>query len=352
MPPTEEKKETTSQTTTTTEQVDKGNTQQTQAPVKQTLAQEKQEGQDAFDEAFVKPKVEKSAKGEGKGQKGLKQTQSKDEPKKENKDATKTENTEGNADDSKDKSKQEESKEKTAQERLEERANQLGGGDTKEKKEVPSEKKVDPPAKTAQEPPKDTPKSVLDLTPESMQKFRETITASTVKIGNSDVNMKQFAEDYPDEFNVIMAVGTQAGKQMAEQAVAKIMEGMVKASDIQDLRDEMAHRSFMEEVMRSHADVHDVIKSDGFKAFMEKQPKGVQNMANSNDPADAKFILDAYKESIGKSNSIKKAQEAKEAKERKDSLLDDTETTGSSRTKTTTQDNKNDFNAGFDEAED
>jgi hypothetical protein len=330
---------------------------QSQTNTKQSLAQERQTGQDAFDEAFAKPaketKADKGAKVEGKGLKKEKQSADKVESKKENKDIKDT-SADSNADDTEGKEKHKEAKVQTAQEKLEARANQLDGGDTKKTETKTTEQKTESTAKdTKVVAEKAVERKPFELTPESMKTFRDSIASGKVKMGDADVDLKQFFTDYPDEFNVITATAMQAGKQMAEEAVSKIMESMVKASDIQDIRNEIAHRSFMEEVMRSHADVHDVIKSDGFKAFMEKQPKGVQKMANSSDPADAKFILDAYKESIGKANSVKKTQEAKEAKERKDALLDDTDTSsGSDRKKNTTQDNKNDFNAGWDETED
>lgn len=345
MPPTEETKVPDTTTATATNST-------ASAPSKPTTMQnavaEQKVNQDAFDEAFAPTPKKKEAVKENKAQKPVKDEANKEAPKKESGDEQPDTTT--NADDSKNKKKEEQLKVKSAQDKLDERANQLEGGNPTETTATPAKTQEKPIATAPETVQKLDNAKILELSPETAKKIRDQLASGTMKIGDTEVDIRQFSEDYPEEFNVITAVGMQAGKQMAEALIEKIMGDVVGKQDIADIRQEMAHRSFMEEVMRSHADVHEVIKSDGFKAWMGKQAPGVRKLESSSDPADAKFILDAYKESIGKAKDEQRRAQEQVDKNTRDSLYEDTNTTGSGKQKPSTEDNKNDFGAGFDEA--
>lgn len=239
---------------------------------------------------------------------------------------------------------------KTAQQKLEERANNaLTPEEKKQQAEAEKQKQAEAEKarleaeKKAKE--ASAPRKPIELTPEIAKKFHDDLA------NNSE--MKQFAADYPDEFKVITAAVMHGAKKLIEEFGLGGAEGQVTAKDIQDIRNELGYYKFITAVSRKHPDVHEIQESKEFIEWIGKQPKGVQRLAESNDPEDAGYVLDAYKEVTGKAKAESELAKAQAEKAKRDALLEDDGTTVSDTSlnnKDRLKEGKNDFGAGFDEA--
>jgi hypothetical protein len=113
-------------------------------------------------------------------------------------------------------------------------------------------------------------------------------------IGNQAVNLKELAEEDPDTY-----------------AAMKVMAGAIAAKGI-----ERATRAMGEQVSRvaywmhlhqEHPDALKVAKSADFATWLQGQPRGIQHLSVSPDPADGALVLDYYKEEQAKKTRKKAA---------------------------------------------
>jgi len=241
--------------------------------------------------------------------------------------------------------------EKTAQQKLQDRADKAEGKQTADEiAKVQADKvKADAQAKVeadkvAQEKAKEV-KPPFKLTPEISKEFHDDLA--------NDPDMKQFASDYPDEFKVIttamMKGATKVFEKMGMGGATAPTGDFVSKQEIQDIRGELAHYKFMQDVSRKHPDVQEITGSKEWNEWIDKQPNGVKKLASSNDADDAGYVLDAYKEATGKLSAQQEVEKARATKAKKDALLEDDDGAGSDNSTTKTGEDKNDFGAGFDE---
>ena len=173
-----------------------------------------------------------------------------------------------------------------------------------------------------------------------------------IVIGNDTVNLKALKEDYPEDFSSIKVLAGITASKIAQKMIDD--GGYVKAADIQEtmqgFQNEIIRLRFLDTVRDAHPDVNTVRKSPEFKAWVEAQPKHMQRLANSWDADDAIAILDAYKESEAKKAAEKHDKGLKDKKEKKDGLMSDGVRKKTSAPKTGDDDDKNDFEGGFNDA--
>jgi len=143
-----------------------------------------------------------------------------------------------------------------------------------------------------------------------------------VVFGDTTIDLKDYAQTYPDEFNAIKAIGG----TIAQGIVNKALEGgqIVKADDVNEKFDAMelkiAQLEFDTDVTEVHSDYKQIKKSDEFIGWVNKQSAKIKAMAKASTPEDGIMILNYYKEDVAKA-SVKKFDDKKsKEKARHDNL--------------------------------
>jgi len=175
-----------------------------------------------------------------------------------------------------------------------------------------------PPSDSEQEerkPPEDAPPA--KLTKESISEYLKSIDNNElpgeVIIGDNVINLKEFANDYPDEFNTTKILSSVIAQQTINDLIEK---GVIITKDaagsfqndtikvVGELQQEIADLKFWGEVYDVHSDAKKINNDPAFKdAWLGKQSKAIQALAKSiQTPQDAIAILDLYKSDIAKSN--------------------------------------------------
>lgn len=307
------------------------------------------EAQAGFDEGAG----DGEGKDDGAGQDDKGGTDDPDDPGKDNPpdDPDKDEKDKGDDPDKDKGEKETPPEEKTAAQRAEERAAKYkedGDPDDPDKgKEKPDGEGDDPD--------KDKGKS-SPYTKEQIKDYLGIISdedlPEEIVIGNDTVDLKALKEAYPEDFSSIKVLAGITASKIAQKMIDE--GGYVKAADIQEtmqgFQNEITRLRFLDTVRDAHPDVNTVRKSPEFKAWVEAQPKHMQRLANSWDADDAVAILDAYKESEAKKAAEKHDKGLKDKKEKKDGLMSDGVRKKTSAPKTGDDDDKNDFEGGFNDA--
>ena len=127
----------------------------------------------------------------------------------------------------------------------------------------------------------------------------------------TDVNLNDFAEQYPETAAVAVAIAKHISKQAvgeAGKAQADAIKTAVEAA-VAPLQEQIATTNFWMDVQNPSRDgspgMPDALataRSDGFKEWKGKQRPAIQRLCTSNDPEDAIAVLAAYKEHKAREN--------------------------------------------------
>ena len=235
--------------------------------------------------------------------------------------------------------------EKTAAERAEERAAKF-----KDEPEEPEDQGE--PGGEKEESGKSGP---LSLTKEEVKNILSLVEDDAlpgeIVIGNETVDLKAFKDSYPEDFNSIKVLSGVIAQKIVDGALEK--GEFVKASDVekqmQGVSNALATFAFWDAVRDAYPDGKKVVKSDEFKAWIKGQSKSIQGLYTSPDADDAISLLDFYKEDQAKKTVKNHDDELRTKKKKKDGLHSDGVRTKPSPQKSSSENDKDDIQAGFEE---
>jgi len=235
------------------------------------------------------------------------------------------------------KGEEKEEKELSAKEKLDKRLESVGD---EEEEETPPAKKEQEPEKKKEEEPEKKPKEELkpaklnkELLAERLSLISKDDLPEEVIIGDETVNLKQYAEDYPDDFAAIRVLSSLVAEKMVDKAVKGIeMPETGKITERVDVLEAgIAQLSFNTGVMQvkddegnvKHPDFYDIVYGSGMKdfhAWVKEQSPKIQKLASSLDPEDGILILDYYKEDVAKKKTTEHDKKTKDKKKEYDDI--------------------------------
>lgn len=109
--------------------------------------------------------------------------------------------------------------------------------------------------------------------------------------GYTDEQWATLKEDFPE-----IAAGIEAQAKRQEQQIQALRKQVEESiGPIQ----QQAHESFIQSqyqiLEQQHPDYADVVKQEGFKNWLDMQPAAVRALTNSEEAADAAYLLSSYK---------------------------------------------------------
>ena len=219
--------------------------------------------------------------------------------------------------------KAEEEPPKTAKDRLDKRLEELGEEEEPEpqkKEETEPEKKVE-----EGEPEKKAVFTKEDIA-ERLQFLSHDELPEQMVIGDLEINVKEYAERYPEEFGIIKVASSAIAQKMIEKAVGGIET--LKAEDVDEkirgaVKEVLSQVSYERLVLEKHTDAMTIIYGSGkeeFHKWLEKQSERTKDLARSTDPEDGILILDYYKEDTAKKKTAEFDKKAKDKKKEHDDI--------------------------------
>lgn len=112
-----------------------------------------------------------------------------------------------------------------------------------------------------------------------------------VKVGDSEVDVKQFLADFPE----VQAVAATMARRVVEQVLEPILPAIHVANQVQA---ERYHAAFMGEVDGKFPGASEAARSPEFKGWIAKQPKPIQDMASVYDVDSAVFVLQQFRAAV------------------------------------------------------
>ena len=210
-----------------------------------------------------------------------------------------------------------------------------------------------------EQPPPDRKRTEPESPPADEQKDRKPTAAGKVdlasiikslpeKIDLGDgniVNLKEYAADFPDDFNAALILSQTIAQQMIDQAMGA---GKILSTDkLQEFEAKVENLRFDAGLSKSHSDWEEVINSDDFTGWLENQPAHIQGLIFSNNVRAAKALLDTFKEETASFKAREFDKKAMAKKQAHNDLHKSTMRSSSQSAKERTQ--MDDEKAGFDE---
>lgn len=105
-----------------------------------------------------------------------------------------------------------------------------------------------------------------------------------VKIGDHDVDITGYLKDFPETPAIVAAV---AGR-IVQQAIGPLLPML------QQMQEQRAYDDFMGKVVAKVPNAGEIVATKEFQNWVRSQPRQLQEMASSDDPEAAVFVLKAY----------------------------------------------------------
>lgn len=233
---------------------------------------------------------------------------------------------------------------KTAEEILAERAAAAAAPPAPAAEEPPPT----PPAPPAQPPAATPPPAAVDVLSDQAIADTEITLADGTK-----AKLGEWGKDYPELLQVSKIIGSNIARTEAKAQAQAMIDAMVKEgklvepSRLEAINAKIADFEFWSGVREAHSDCRKVVRSPEFADWLSKQSPAVHKLAASLDPQDGIYILDAFKEHVGKTAAEQAKAKAADAKKKRDDLHGET-LRPEGRQKTPVEDKeKDDFDAGF-----
>ena len=227
------------------------------------------------------------------------------------------------------KKEEEGKKDLTAKNRLDERLKTVEEEPTK--KVEAEEKKTEPEKKVIEESKKGEIKTLTkEEVVESLNLFSDAELPEEMLIGNTTVRLKDYAEQFPDEFAVMKVTARVIAQKMMDKALSTFKPADVDSKFL-DVEYRINQLSFDTQVAQArddagdlrHPDYFTITRGAGMKDFHEwvkAQPPKVQKLASSMDWKDGVLILDNYKEATAKKQVGEFDEKARKKKKEIDSI--------------------------------
>lgn len=200
--------------------------------------------------------------------------------------------------------------EPTAQEKLEARA----GERVKEDEPSPAPQAQPPPPANLPVPPAATAPAEED----GLFKDLPGLDDAKIEVDGKSVPLKEFAAEYPEVAQASRLIGEAAARKVLEEAVQQGQLLTSESAEAQQVK--LANMEFWQGLSEKHADARKIATSKEFWGWMEKQSRVVQALGASLDPEDGAAVMDAYKESLAKSEKEKADKAAADKKTARDDL--------------------------------
>lgn len=296
------------------------------------------EAEEAFSEESEEETTDKDTE-EDKSTENLQEDKEEDKPGEDKPDKEDEKTDQEDKEEAKDKEDEDSDKEDeedaeedlTAKGRLDKRLDDLD----EEEEEAEEEEVEEEEAEDKDDPAKKEVEKAGPITKEQMGDYLGNLSddelPGEITIGNQTVNLKEYAEQYPEEFGAIKVV---AGA-IAEKMVIKAIKEQPKAADntdtIKDLQKNIAQLSFDNAVARAvddegnlkHPDYHKIVYGSGkadFRAWIKTQSKKIQRMMKASTPDDGVLLLEYYKEATAKGKVKAFDKKAAEKKKKSDDI--------------------------------
>lgn len=227
--------------------------------------------------------------------------------------------------------KEEEEPETTAKDRIEARAKELEEIASPAAKDSPPSEAVAEPGGDSRLPPPASVPSVpgeRKLTKETIAGYLSSVPDDQIPdgpliIGDHEINLKEFAEDFPDQWAAVKVLANVIAKETVESALKD--SGFASQDSMQkrmaEYETSLAVEAWWNEVRDTHPDAKRVSKSKDFTKWLDEQPEMVQRMAGPDaGPSDAILVLDYYKEGQAKAKTKDHDDKQAKAKKAKDEL--------------------------------
>jgi len=157
-----------------------------------------------------------------------------------------------------------------------------------------------------------------------------------LKVGDGEIDIRKYASDYPEDFNVAKVVGGVIAARIINSYVAQ--GALVTSEQADELNNKVDNILFWREVEDAHPGHKQISNSPEFKAWLEKAPATTQKLAkNLDSPDDAVLVLNSYKEHQAK-EKVKEHDAAALARKDKKKKLHGDKTRPTSKTKGSSQD--------------
>ena len=144
------------------------------------------------------------------------------------------------------------------------------------------------------------------------------VADAKLNVDGTEMSMKDFAGQYPEIAQAALIIGKALLR--TQQPKTADTENFVTKEAFQEAQNDIRNFETLIQVQQAHPDVLKVVKTPEYADWLGKQPPGVQKMEESQDPADAIALLDAYKEHATRSEASKRREEAKTKKTAKENL--------------------------------
>lgn len=180
---------------------------------------------------------------------------------------------------------------------------------------APGKKKADkePDVKEKEEPPKAEQKkpaeedSFYGLLLDDVE-----IPAKEIKIGDYTINLKEYKQDYPEDYAAVVALSSAITKKNIEHLLktgeivhAKDLANIKgQAEDLANIKGQIKDIEFWGQIKESHPDAVKINKDPEFIKWLSNQEEPLKYLArNMESPEDGILILDFYKKSVGKTKA-------------------------------------------------
>jgi hypothetical protein len=185
-------------------------------------------------------------------------------------------------------------------------------------------------------------------------------------VGDAEVNLKEFADDFPEHFQASMVLAGIA-VQKAMDSIETVKPDQVVAPDkVKSLEEKVENQADQIDAMLYFDNVDDVLirqnpestvrsrrlsKSDEFTEWLSKQPSGIKNkLAYSPDPEDGALVINLYLEQTTKKKTEKHDTKARDKKKRQTDIHSSTIRSSASKQKASDDGSDEDqARAGFNE---
>ena len=157
---------------------------------------------------------------------------------------------------------------------------------------------------------------------EYMDYFTEELKGAEISLPDGEnVNMSEFMSDYPEVGNVIIYVAQHIANKLIDGAIAS---GEIAAGkDVMEIKSSFTQKAFDQAMTEENSDWQNIINNKKFTEWLKKQPGKIQEMVNSDDPADGVYLIRQYQitESPEDRENRKKLKNEKREKKRKKNAL-------------------------------
>jgi hypothetical protein len=151
----------------------------------------------------------------------------------------------------------------------------------------------------------------------------DVLPEGEIIIGDETINLREFKNDWPDQFNVLKVMAGMIAEQNTGAAMKGAQEGAVDADEVSKLKQRINNLEYFGAIARGgHPDVETIAASKEFYEWRDNvASRSLRYLAmHMRTPEDGIAIMDAYKEYVADGKAKEHDDEAAEKKKETDDL--------------------------------